>query len=117
MSQHAVRSWPAQAPWEPASPSPGRCPSSSRAPPQRSPLGHTGYGPLVPDPHGLLDLPKGFRYTVLSREGDRLRSGEGPVPSNHDGMAAFAGRAAVRTSSATTRTASPRSSQYRPSAA
>ncbi|POX57555.1 Tat pathway signal sequence domain protein [Streptomyces sp. Ru62] len=55
-------------------------------------LGHTGYGPLVPDPHGLLDLPKGFRYTVLSREGDQLRSGEGRVPSNHDGMAAFAGR-------------------------
>ncbi|MFF5536448.1 PhoX family protein [Streptomyces cinerochromogenes] len=55
--------------------------------------GHTGYGPLVPDPNGLLDLPKGFRYTVLSREGDQLRSGEGPVPSNHDGMAAFAGRA------------------------
>ncbi|CAL9656401.1 alkaline phosphatase PhoX [Streptomyces sp. enrichment culture] len=56
-------------------------------------LGHTGYGPLVPDPNGLLDLPKGFRYTVLSREGDPLRSGEGPVPSHHDGMAAFAGRA------------------------
>ncbi|MGV9889989.1 PhoX family protein [Streptomyces sp. NPDC003395] len=55
-------------------------------------LGHSGYGPLVPDPHGLLDLPEGFRYTVLSREGDPLRSGEGPVPSNHDGMAAFAGR-------------------------
>ncbi|PKW05467.1 hypothetical protein SAMN05428944_7510 [Streptomyces sp. 1222.5] len=54
-------------------------------------LGHTGYGPLVPDPNGLLDLPKGFRYHVLSREGDRLRSGEGRVPSNHDGMAAFAG--------------------------
>ncbi|MEU9140908.1 alkaline phosphatase PhoX [Streptomyces sp. NPDC048404] len=54
-------------------------------------LGHRGYGPLVPDPNGLLDLPKGFRYRVLSREGDRLRSGEGLVPSNHDGMAAFAG--------------------------
>ncbi|WP_329041456.1 PhoX family protein [Streptomyces sp. NBC_00178] len=54
--------------------------------------GHSGYGPLLPDPHGLLDLPKGFRYRVLSREGDPLRSGEGLVPSNHDGMAAFAGR-------------------------
>lgn len=57
-------------------------------------LGHSGYGPLVPDPDGLLDLPKGFRYKVLSREGDPLRSGEGKVPSNHDGMAAFAGRSA-----------------------
>ncbi|CAM5667065.1 Tat pathway signal sequence domain protein OS=Streptomyces albaduncus OX=68172 GN=FHS32_001403 PE=4 SV=1 [Streptomyces griseoloalbus] len=55
-------------------------------------LGHHGYGDLVPDPDGLLDLPKGFRYTVLSKEGDQLRSGEGPVPSNHDGMAAFADR-------------------------
>ncbi|MFJ9624632.1 alkaline phosphatase PhoX [Streptomyces sp. NPDC101181] len=54
--------------------------------------GHSGYGPLVPDPDGLLDLPKGFRYRVLSREGDPLRSGEGRVPSNHDGMAAFRGR-------------------------
>lgn len=54
--------------------------------------GHAGYGPLVPDPDGLLDLPKGFRYRVLSREGDPLRSGEGRVPSNCDGMAAFAGR-------------------------
>ncbi|MEU9216057.1 PhoX family protein [Streptomyces sp. NPDC048376] len=59
-------------------------------------LGHTGYGPLVPDPDGLLDLPRGFRYRVLSREGDRLRSGEGPVPSNHDGMSAFPGRSSGR---------------------
>ncbi|MGW1477763.1 alkaline phosphatase PhoX [Streptomyces rubiginosohelvolus] len=54
--------------------------------------GHDGYGPLIPDPDGLLDLPKGFRYRVLSREGEPLRSGEGPVPSNHDGMAALRGR-------------------------
>ncbi|MGA4846019.1 PhoX family protein [Streptomyces sp. G5(2025)] len=54
--------------------------------------GKAGYGPLVPDPKGLLDLPRGFRYKVLSREGDALRSGEGKVPSNHDGMAAFPGR-------------------------
>ncbi|WP_455358331.1 alkaline phosphatase PhoX [Streptomyces sp. SYSU K21746] len=56
--------------------------------------GRSGYGPLVPDPDGLLDLPRGFRYKVLSREGDPLRShpDEGRVPSNHDGMAAFAGR-------------------------
>ncbi|WP_381792799.1 alkaline phosphatase PhoX [Streptomyces niveus] len=55
-------------------------------------VGRSGYGPLVPDPDGLLDLPKGFRYRVLSRTGDELRSGEGEVPSNPDGMAAFAGR-------------------------
>ncbi|MFF5971378.1 alkaline phosphatase PhoX [Streptomyces sp. NPDC012769] len=58
-----------------------------------SPLGAgAGYGPLLPDPDGLLDLPAGFSYKVLSRQGDRLRSGEGSVPSNHDGMGAFAGR-------------------------
>ncbi|MGW2327854.1 alkaline phosphatase PhoX [Streptomyces sp. NPDC001700] len=54
--------------------------------------GRGGYGPLVPDPDGLLDLPKGFRYRVLSRSGDPLPSGEGEVPSNCDGMAAFPGR-------------------------
>ncbi|MFI9030757.1 alkaline phosphatase PhoX [Streptomyces sp. NPDC053560] len=55
-------------------------------------MGRGGYGPLVPDPDGLLDLPKGFRYKVLSREGAPLLSGEGKVPSNCDGMAAFRGR-------------------------
>ncbi|MER6629609.1 alkaline phosphatase PhoX [Streptomyces sp. NPDC000987] len=54
-------------------------------------LGHGGHGPLVPDPNGLLDLPKGFSYRVLSREGDPLRSGEGTVPSHHDGMTALPG--------------------------
>ncbi len=54
--------------------------------------GRGGYGPLVPDPAGLLDLPKGFRYKVLSREGEPLRSGEGQVPTNFDGMAAFAAK-------------------------
>ncbi|MCY0940859.1 alkaline phosphatase PhoX [Streptomyces antarcticus] len=49
-----------------------------------------GYGPLLPDPRGLLDLPAGFSYRVLSRAGDPLRSGEGTVPANCDGMAAFA---------------------------
>ncbi|MFF6778735.1 alkaline phosphatase PhoX [Streptomyces sp. NPDC012637] len=53
---------------------------------------HAGYGPLVPDPHGMLDLPAGFTYKVLSRQGEPLRSGEGLVPGNHDGMGAFAGR-------------------------
>ncbi|PAM99185.1 Tat pathway signal sequence domain protein [Streptomyces sp. Alain-F2R5] len=51
-----------------------------------------GYGPLVTDPEGILDLPRGFAYRILSREGDALRSGEGPVPSNFDGMSAFRGK-------------------------
>lgn len=48
----------------------------------------TGYGELVEDPEGLLALPKGFSYSVFSREGEALRDG-GVVPSNHDGMGAF----------------------------
>ncbi|MEU6386926.1 alkaline phosphatase PhoX [Streptomyces bauhiniae] len=50
-----------------------------------------GYGPLLPDPDGLLALPAGFSYRVVTYSGrTRLESGE-PTPSNHDGTAAFAG--------------------------
>ncbi|GAB2820704.1 alkaline phosphatase PhoX [Streptomyces daliensis] len=51
--------------------------------------GSAGYGPLIPDPKGILDLPRGFRYKILSREGEPLRSGEGKVPGHADGMHAF----------------------------
>lgn len=50
-----------------------------------------GYGPLVEDPDGLLDLPRGFRYRMFSRE-HALMSDGNLVPSSHDGMAAFPGR-------------------------
>lgn len=33
------------------------------------------YGPLVTDPNGLLDLPKGFSYRVVSRLGDVMSDG------------------------------------------
>src|SRR5262249_44096709 len=61
-----------------------------------------GFGALVPDPDGLLDLPAGFRYELLSTgitEDDRktdarfasqLSDGT-PTPGLHDGMAAFPG--------------------------
>lgn len=49
-----------------------------------------GYGPLVPDPNGLLDLPRGFQYRALSRTGEPMNDGT-PVPGNHDGMATFPG--------------------------
>ena len=48
----------------------------------------SGFGELVEDPHGVIDLPPGFQYTAFSREGDALTSA-GFVPSDHDGMAAF----------------------------
>lgn len=47
------------------------------------------YGPLVPDPAGVLDLPKGFSYRVLSRLGDVMSDGN-KVPNNADGMGCFA---------------------------
>ncbi|MFJ7154978.1 alkaline phosphatase PhoX [Streptomyces sp. NPDC101118] len=54
-----------------------------------------GYGPLLPDPAGILALPAGFSYRVLTHSGvTRLESGE-PTPSNHDGTAAFEGARGV----------------------
>ncbi len=47
------------------------------------------YGPLQPDPGGLLDLPKGFSYRVISRLGDPMSDG-GRVPDAADGMGCFA---------------------------
>ncbi len=49
----------------------------------------SGYGPLVRDPRGILDLPQGFHYRILSREGQPMKSGGGAVPSRHDGMGSF----------------------------
>ncbi len=45
----------------------------------------TDYGPLVPDPAGMLDLPGGFSYRVLSSLGDAMNDG-GTVPDKADGM-------------------------------
>jgi secreted PhoX family phosphatase len=47
-----------------------------------------GYGGLAPDPEGLLDLPQGFSYRVLSRLGDAMADGL-RVPDNADGMGCF----------------------------
>lgn len=48
-----------------------------------------GYGPLVPDPAGILSLPAGFSYTLVAQSGvTTLESGE-PTPDDPDGTAAF----------------------------
>lgn len=47
--------------------------------------GAIGYGSLVPDPAGLLDLPRGFSYRILSTFGDRMDDGL-VVPDHADGM-------------------------------
>ncbi len=49
----------------------------------------SGYGPLVPDPAGILALPRGFSYRVLATSGvSRLEDGS-LTPADMDGMAAF----------------------------
>ncbi|AWW74079.1 phosphatase [Erythrobacter sp. KY5] len=45
----------------------------------------SGYGPLRPDPAGMLDLPQGFSYRLLSSLGDAMSDG-GTVPDKADGM-------------------------------
>jgi len=51
--------------------------------------GAVGYGPLVPDPEGLLDLPRDFRYRIISSAGNEMDDGL-RVPGRADGMATFA---------------------------
>lgn len=47
--------------------------------------GTKAYGPLLPDPAGALDLPKGFSYRVISKLNDVMKDGL-PVPDRADGM-------------------------------
>lgn len=46
------------------------------------------FGPLVEDPKGLLHLPKGFTYEIISRAGQTMNDGL-ITPGIPDGMAAF----------------------------
>ena len=58
--------------------------------PQEVPLaGALGHRPLAPDPAGILDLPPGFSYRIISSRGDRMNDGF-VVPNRFDGMGAFA---------------------------
>ena len=43
------------------------------------------YGPILPDPEGILDLPKGFSYRVISTLGSAMSDGL-KVPDRADGM-------------------------------
>jgi len=47
-----------------------------------------GFGRTIPDPAGLLELPKGFSYRVFSHTGDLMDDGLS-VPGKHDAMGAF----------------------------
>lgn len=55
-----------------------------------SPTSVSKLGPLRPDPDGIIDLPAGFSYRIVSRAGDMMSDGL-RVPHAHDGMAAFPG--------------------------
>jgi len=57
-----------------------------------TPSAGVGFGPLVDDPAGLINVPAGFKYTVVSRTGEEMVDGL-LVPGGHDGMAAFPGPA------------------------
>ena len=49
-----------------------------------------GYGPLRSDPAGILDLPVGFSYSIVSTAGELLANGM-PLPDRFDGTGSFAG--------------------------
>lgn len=58
-------------------------------PAQAAARGVIGYGPLVPDPAGVLSLPAGFSYKLVAESGvTTLDSGQ-KTPSDPDGTAAF----------------------------
>ncbi|MES2657661.1 MAG: alkaline phosphatase PhoX [Verrucomicrobiota bacterium] len=46
------------------------------------------FGPLLADPAGVIDLPEGFTYRILSRRGEIMADGF-KTPGQPDGMAAF----------------------------
>ncbi|MGK7944888.1 MAG: alkaline phosphatase PhoX [Microcystaceae cyanobacterium] len=48
------------------------------------------FGQLIPDTQGIIDLPQGFSYQVVSRIGRKMSDGY-PVPTAFDGMASFQG--------------------------
>ena len=48
------------------------------------------FGPLLKDPKGIIDLPEGFSYRILSKKGGKMADGF-KVPGKPDGMAAFSG--------------------------
>lgn len=50
----------------------------------------TGFGDLIADPNGILDLPRGFQARVIGVTNAAMADGQ-PTPGRPDGMAAFPG--------------------------
>nr|WP_275585700.1 alkaline phosphatase PhoX [Geodermatophilus sabuli] len=51
--------------------------------------GEVGYGPLVPDPKGILALPAGFTYTIIAETGVTVMEDGSKTPADPDGSASF----------------------------
>lgn len=66
------------------------CTPLFRRGPENTDLRAAGYGPLLPDSNGIIDLPAGFSYRIISRAGDFMDDGL-LVPGAPDGMATFPG--------------------------
>lgn len=47
-----------------------------------------GYGDLIKDPNGLLNLPKGFSYKIISKQGNKME-GDLLIPGKMDAMGTF----------------------------
>lgn len=54
-----------------------------------------GYGPLVKDPAGILSLPRGFSYTIVSEAGKTVMADGKLTPTDMDGTGVFATRAGL----------------------
>lgn len=50
-----------------------------------------GYGPLIPDPAGLLSLPEGFSYKIVARSGVTVLETGQPTPADPDANGVFKG--------------------------
>ncbi|MEK6467471.1 MULTISPECIES: alkaline phosphatase PhoX [Pseudonocardia] len=57
--------------------------------PAAQPAPAAGYGPLVDDPKGMLALPEGFSYRVVTQAGKTRLYSDHASPGIHDGAAAF----------------------------
>jgi secreted PhoX family phosphatase len=66
----------------------GHFPGLLQAASQSSRLSVQGYGDLLSDTRGILDLPRGFKYQVISVQGQLMADGL-KVPGWPDGMHAF----------------------------
>src|SRR3954470_20991536 len=55
-----------------------------------APRSSDGYGPLVPDPKGLLSLPAGFSYRIVTQSGVTPTADGVPTASDPDGSGVFA---------------------------